>query len=132
MKSYIVYKVTTGEILRGGSCQEASISEQANDLDELAVETPSEANDLTEYYHQGQVAPRPTLSLQHSALVINTTETLSITNIPTGTTVTHPDGSVVVNDGFIDWSCVEPGVYEFSFENFPYVPEVLSATVISA
>ena len=85
-----------------------------------------------EYVLGGSIASRPVFDLQYSALAIDTTETLSITNIPAGTTVTHPDGSVVVNDGFIDWSCVEPGIYEISFENFPYLSEVLNATVISA
>ena len=109
-----------------------SISEQANTPDETAIEVTIEANDLNEYYYQGQVVSRPVFDLQYTTLTIDTTEILSITSVPAGTTVTHPDGSMVVDDGFIDWSCVEPGIYEFSFENFPYMSEVLSATVISA
>ena len=127
-----VCDINTGEILRAGRCQLEYLNLQALTSDEEAIEINSPVDDMQEYYNGTVFILRPSFTLQYTTLTIDTTETLNISNIPTGTTVTHPDGSTVVDDGYIDWSCVEPGEYEFSFDNFPYKPVSLNATVITA
>ncbi|MCA9340018.1 MAG: hypothetical protein KDA17_03860 [Candidatus Saccharibacteria bacterium] len=123
---WTVFDVGTGECLFVVSGTEATA--QLNGANYLLGAFSGE-----DYYYDGaQMQLRPAFDLQPVSLTITTAQTLTINNIPVGTTVTHPDGSVVVDDGFIEWSATEPGSYEFLFDNFPYIQEVLVATVTSA
>jgi hypothetical protein len=43
-----------------------------------------------------------------------------ITGIPEGTVVTFPGGTVMVDDGFVEWTSEVEGSFRFMFVNFPY------------
>lgn len=76
---------------------------------------------------------RPTFSLAHPASVLPL-QVFRVDGIPAGTQVTYPGPSgdpttEIVNDGYIEWSAVEPGTYPFTFENFPYKEITINAVV---
>lgn len=84
---------------------------------------------VNQYYLGGQILDRPNMGLSGIRQAFTTNEVLRIDNIPPGTKVTHPEGETIVDDGFIEWSAVEPGYYSFRFENFPYMEEEINAIV---
>ena len=126
--AYAVRAAASGEIYRYGRCPANLVSAQAGAL-EIAEECPADVTDETHYYDGQDYVLRPTFSLSVSALSVPVSTTVTISNIPTGTLVIHPGGSLVVDDGFVDWSALEPGDYEFKFQNFPYIEEAVSVTV---
>jgi hypothetical protein len=128
--NYLV-RSSSGEIVRGGSCSKEDLKLQAGE-GEVAEEATGNFNDLDHYHDGGAYVDRPAFDLQPTPLNIDTSQSLLIGNIPAGTLVKHPDGELIVDDDFLEWSCAEPGDYEFTFENFPYIPETLIATVTSA
>ncbi len=75
---------------------------------------------------------RPVMPLSIGSLNFTTAQTLTITGIPIGTTLHHPDGQTVVDDGFVEWGAEEPGKYLLRLENFPYVAVNLYAQVAEA
>lgn len=62
-------------------------------------------------------------------VILQTGDVLRIENIPAGTQVDYPEGSLVVDDGYIEWSSLTPGSTSFSFINFPYLELIINATV---
>lgn len=127
-RHFAVITAATGEILRYGSCPETLIVAQAEG-GETALECASDVTDETHYHDGLDFVPRPSFDLLQSATTFSTAQTMTISGIPVGTEVLHPGGVTIVDDGFIDWSAVEPGDYQFSFSNFPYRIEVLNAVV---
>ena len=81
------------------------------------------------YIKDGEVVQRPTMDLTVSSTELEVDEVLRIENIPEGSKVFHPEGELIVDDGYIEWSSVEPGTYLFRFENFPYMEEEVNAVV---
>lgn len=128
MKRYVVRADSTGEILRTGSCLDGDLDDQAGS-NETAEEDTQGLMDDTHYYDGTAYIARPSFNLVYSTLNIDTSESLSITGLPSNTTVYYPGGSEVVNDGEITWNSTVSGIFEFTFENFPYVKEHLNVTV---
>ena len=128
MSKYTLYKEATGELdglLAGGVPVPDEIPSGYSYLE-------GHYDALTEYFSDEAVTPRPTFTLQPDTLSVEVGQVLTISGITVGTTVTHPDGKIVIDDPSdtsIVWSCAEPGDYKFTFENFPYIPETLIATV---
>ncbi|MFS1522772.1 hypothetical protein ACL7TT_01455 [Microbulbifer sp. 2304DJ12-6] len=52
-----------------------------------------------------------------------------IKNIPSGAQLVVPNWQGIVNDGFVIWPVVEPGIYPITLECFPYHSEVIRAEV---
>ncbi|MCW7551069.1 hypothetical protein NX722_28355 [Endozoicomonas gorgoniicola] len=82
-----------------------------------------------QYIVEGSPVLRPVMGLTVSSTELTIAKVLRVDNIPKGTKVFHPEGEVVVDDGFIEWYSVEPGTYLFRFENFPYMEEEINAVV---
>ena len=112
----------TGRIMNVGTCAEADLDiQQFGDF--LLVE--GEADLHRDYYDAeiGAATPRPAFELEVSQ------NPFRVGNIPPGTKVRYPGGEVIVDDGFIEWTAVEPGSYAFHFENFPYLTETVYALI---
>lgn len=77
----------------------------------------------------GEIVERTIMPFSTEPVILTTADTLRVENIPVGTVVDFPGGSGVIDDGFIEWECDEPGGYIFSFRLFPYQDAVLYATV---
>lgn len=129
--SFAVRAASSGIIYRYGRCPSSLVAAQAGAL-EIAEECPPGITDETHYYDGQGYAERPAFVFQVTSLEVTTGQPIIINNIPAGTKVNYPGGQATVDDGFIEWSCAEPGDYEFRFENFPYRPEVIVAKVTAA
>lgn len=85
------------------------------------------------YFAKGLAVPRPPMNLRIVPdLNIIKGETVIITNIPVGSTVTYPGGTTVINDGKAEWGSIVPGTYTLGFTLFPYIDEVLDVIVRDA
>jgi hypothetical protein len=111
-----------GRIMNAGTCANADLAIQIFN-GYLLVE--GEANIFLDYYDVtvGTVFPRPTFEFRVSQ------DPFRVENIPAGTLIRYPGGEIIVNDGFIEWTAIEPGSYAFHFENFPYLEETLYAVI---
>ena len=84
----------------------------------------------THYFVKGAPVSRPKMVLYVTpGTELKVAEQLLVRNIPKGCKVTHPAGTTLVEDGFISWSTITPGTYEFKFKCFPYQDEVFNASV---
>jgi hypothetical protein len=82
------------------------------------------------YFVAGSVVPRPVFPLEiKNGLTVATGQVIRISKIPIGCTVRYPGGTAVVNDGYIEWSSVTAGTFDFSFSLFPYQEMSLNAIV---
>lgn len=131
MKSFAVYKTTTGEILRTGQVPDAMVAIQAQ-TGEAAIEAV--ADPATEYYSAGVKTARPLLT---------TVATWSVTSIsangtakatlgatlpnPTAITIVPPAGLGIapiaeqtVTDGSFELSTTVAGAYIVTAKAFPY------------
>ena len=117
MKNYIVRDGQV--IIRHGTCQDSDLSLQATGT-EIADENTGNWNDHDHYHDGSNYVDKLTFSLTVSATSITTAETLTITGIPTGTTVIFPGGEEIVNDGEIEWDSTVAGDFVLEFKLFPY------------
>jgi len=82
-----------------------------------------------EYYYNNGFIERPVMNLSISSNQIEEGETLTINGIPEGANITFVDGSIIVNDGVIEWSSDIAGKYLFYIDKFPYRNEVIEIEV---
>lgn len=131
MKKGSIYNKQTGQItMTVIAPDEEGVLLQISDEGKQAVLWDHELNGRELYVVNGEPAERPLMPLTYTtdgvapqegepiSLAIN--GILRVENIPAGTQVAHPDGELTVDDGFIEWSAVEPGHYFFRFDNFPF------------
>lgn len=128
MIKFVVRKENTGEIVKTGNCQQGDLGIQAGP-GEVAEEITKSVNDVDHYFDGTDYVKRPVLVLQHPTPRFTIGEPFRIDGIPPGTLVEHPEGSLQVDDGFLEWSSLEPGVYRFHFHSFPYKPKKIIAEV---
>jgi len=64
---------------------------------------------------------RPPMPITHTPLTITTEEDVTITGIPVGAVLSHPDGEDVIDDGDVSWGSAVPGVFILTIEKFPYL-----------
>lgn len=127
---YVVYYLASGYVTSVKRIQEDMIEANAQpDESWLIVPGPVPATEV--YVAKGEILTRPAMELVVSSLSIAPDAVLSITGIPEGATLRHPGGTDTVTGGEVEWSTPVPGVYRFSFENFPYVAEEVSIEVTS-
>ncbi|UIS24594.1 hypothetical protein S21ZY_032 [Pseudomonas phage ZY21] len=55
---------------------------------------------------------------------------LRIDGIPKGTELWYIDGTIIVDDGFIEWTTDTPGVFQFNLSLFPYATTRIYAEFI--
>lgn len=111
---------SVGRIVFTGACQRSLI--QANCGEYTGYEGKAKDPRLW-YAPEGELTERPSMNLGVSQ------NPFRVDNIPEGTVVTFPGGTVTVDDGFLEWSAIEPGEYEFHFANFPYQEETVIAHI---
>ena len=131
MKNFVVYKTTTGEILRTGTVPDDMLTIQAG-AGETAVEAI--ADPATEYYSVGVKTARPLLMTVATwsalTLVANGTATVTLGSTlpnPTKITVTPPPNLGIaaipeqtVTDGSFVLSTTVAGAYTVTAKAFPY------------
>lgn len=109
----------------------------------LAAHVGEELDANKWYFVNGQPVPRQELGLtfdppreespdgyEDAQITLAPGQVLTITGIPVGLELMYPGGRVVVNDGFIEWSCDDPGSYYFQlFTDIKYEGVAFNAIV---
>lgn len=120
-------------IIRCGCCGLGQLVYQGQEGVDLFV--LAAVSDVTQCVQiQGEDAAiyeRPAMPLTNPSAVL-VGAVFRVDGIPAGTLVTGPNFSEVVDDGFIEWTALEPGGYRLTFENFPYMEQVINAQFTSA
>lgn len=127
MARFCVYN-DDGVIQRTGRCPTGFIAQQAED-GETAMPCQDDISMRNHYVVDGEVYNRPTMSLDISALSVQTNEEIIIKGIPVGTIFNWGSGMEQVDDGQVEWSSNVAGSFEFVLSNFPYQIEVIKIEV---
>ena len=124
-----IYNRTTGEIYLTAAGSDESILEAQLPLYPDSTYLVGEQVDGGGYYlPNGVKTPRPFMGLMVTPPEDHSAGYLHIDLIPEGTQAIGPNFDTVVNDGYLEWSSVEPGEYQVTLINFPYKHEVVNAT----
>lgn len=67
------------------------------------------------------VIPRPTFFLIESANEFPVTGNFTVSRVPVGATLYHPDGETIIDDGEFEWDSALPGEYYLHLSLFPYL-----------
>lgn len=125
----VVYEEASGRVIKYGTCQIETLAAQAGDGQvSMKLDAPF-VPDPPKYILDGEITERPTMPLVEEA---NDGPLFHLTGIPVGTKVLFPDGEIIVDDGFIQWTSLVEGEYQFILTNFPYVEEVRYARITHA
>lgn len=134
MSMTILYYKPNGRITAMKDIQPWMIEENAQ-ADDSWFEIPGYIDDYDKYVTTGvdgpEITTRPAMALTVSSTAVGINEDVTVSGVPTGTLVHHPDGSNTVNDGTLEWSSTLPGVHRLILENFPYQDEEITIEVTS-
>ena len=128
----VIYELATGAIRQAQSPPWATRPKWLDAFLEMTTYTGDPKDVLsTHYVIDGIITSRPEFKLTYqSDLAAN--EVFRIDGIPPGTQVKHPEGTIQVDDGFLEWSTNTPGEYKFRLSNFPHLEKVIYAHVTQA
>ncbi len=127
---YRVIDTSTGKIIRSGSCDSPSFLSQAKSGQEVKEGT---ADDATQYELAGVLTARPVMPATFDETIVTVGETITISNIPVGTTVKYNTIEETIDDPMdtsLSWSSLAACKCMFSFENFPYQEKRVLVEVI--
>lgn len=79
----------------------------------------------------GALVLRPAMELDFPESVL-VDEVWRIEGIPSGAGVSHPDGLITVDDGYVNWSSAVAGTFRFFITCFPYIEREVYVTVTEA
>lgn len=131
MKTGLIYEKNSGRILMTVVApDEEGVLLQKMGREDLEAIMDANSNGREFYIQNGAPVERPEMKLSIKGDVyLDVGEVLKVEDIPKGTEVIYPAGIATVDDGFIEWSAVEPGSYYFKFINFPMKEEEIHAIV---
>lgn len=115
----VIYKISSGEILRCVTCPEDMVTFQYNSETESFIEH-DRVDDAVFYILSGMIEPRPEFEEVISGTVIS--------NLPVPTTVIANGVSTVVSDGEADLEFDQSGTYLVQLYSFPYVEKTVEVT----
>lgn len=121
MKKGVIYNKLTGAIVMNVTApDEDGVLIQLTGSESWAALLDQELDNGAYYIVDEKPAARPEMNVKISSTQLAIGETMKVSNIPKGSTVYHPGGVTQVDDGYIEWSAVEPDSYHFLIQNFPY------------
>lgn len=123
--NYTVYNPATGDIEFNiiGSVVEGDVPEGF-----AVAEGKFDSQQYIYDTSQQTFIERPVLSLQYSTDPVTVDTYFRIDGIPEGATVAYPGGSLVVDDGFIEWTTDIPGNHTFTVTAPPHLPQTITVT----
>jgi hypothetical protein len=133
MNQWAIY-TPSGRIDRVYSGTQAEAMVQPQGSEQVAV-IPNGLDDSTAYVSGGQVVPKQALSLQMTNTQISAdgVDECVIGNIPTGVSVTWPDGQTdEVTDGEVRFSVDLAGTYKLKFTAIAYLDQEVTIEAVAA
>lgn len=113
----IIYQKSSGEIIR---CVDAPWSTVPQQLQEGETYILGNADDSLHYIDNYQVVARPDMNLNYENRDFTVNEIFRVEGIPEGCAVVFPNGEIVVDDGFIEWTSSVTGKFLFYLRAFPF------------
>ena len=125
MSNFVIYDITTGEIVNGINCLPDQM-EQNVEIGQGFIEVTAFIDDAENYVLAGVITPKPpvTASIDKTTIAPDGVDTVTVTGIPMGSHVTIK-GPVsqtgTINDGVASITVNLPGTYVITIEAFPYL-----------
>lgn len=79
--------------------------------------------------HGPELFSRPAMPITHGDLTVVIDEPVTVSDIPAGAVLSHPDGEDTIEDGALEWSCAVPGIFVLTLSKFPYLEARLRVQV---
>ena len=129
MKRYIVYDPKTGEILKTGICPGNDFELQNKDGEKIIEGI---ADQKEQYIQNGEIVNRPQMpiTINQTTVHADNTDTIIISNIPTGATMIIEREVYTIDDGVAELTFENPGTYRIMIEKFPYKDVTLEVEAI--
>jgi len=122
-QNYVVYNTLTGEILSTGLCQDDEWEHYPLEANQGVKPTNTRIEYRDNYVVLGSpliTALKIDFNITPSAAVINLTESIFFSNIPTNTTAEIESYKYVISDGVLELTVNLPGKYSVLFEHTMY------------
>lgn len=123
----VVYKTSTGQIVKSLSCPDNSLAVNAGEGESAIVDSGA-GNDDTSYVdtstspHSHVPKTALTITSDVAAILANGIATATISSIPAGVFVTWPDGvREEVTDGVVEFATFNIGTHTLSFDGVTYL-----------
>jgi hypothetical protein len=132
IKNYVVYNTVTGEIVEVGAMYDAYLYIRETPTNAVLV-TEDSVNQSIAYVLDGAIVNKEPLSLSinKTQIIADGADTATVSNIPTGTKVTWPDGLVEdVTDGLVEFAVDLAGLYTFKFTAVPYLDQEVTIEAV--
>lgn len=133
MRQWAVYD-PQGKISRVYSGPESEALLQPGSGEQVTL-LPDGLDDTTAYVLGGQAVPRQPfdLHIDKPQIVADGNDTVTISNVPAGTSITWHDGQEdAVNDGQVQLSTDLPGAYTLIFDAVPYLRQEVTIEAVAA
>lgn len=136
MKKGTIYDLKTGRVVMTVVApDEESVHLQIVEReDELGVLLDCQLDPVTQYVDTKTtvVLARPEFPVALTDVTIKVDEVWRVEGIPVGTELDSKYGKFIIDDGEIEWSSIEPGVFRFEFNCFPIQLATVTVTVEAA
>jgi len=134
---YVVY-MSSGVICRSGSCPESMVSIQAGRGELVVVGIGSDKTqwvDQIDYPGLGTIPvvvdkEETPVTIDRLTLAADSIDTVTISGLPSGTTVRVERATYEVGDGMLELAFDTPGTYEITCECFPYLPAIFTVEAL--
>lgn len=135
-----IYDNDTGRIVMTVTAPDReTVLLQISDEARQSVLFGEQLNGREMYICEGEPTPRPTMPITISIdgipvpidaeIKAGVDTVLRIDGIVEGSSFTHPQGEITVDDGYVEWSAAMPGGYYFRIDNFPYKEVEINAVI---
>ena len=132
MKTYVIYEILSGRIVRLGACPDIDFDRQYVPMGHKILDTNLLINSKEYYILNDKITPRPKLDISIDKTQVNAdgVDTVKITNIPTGATIMISGATYTIDDGIAELTFQNPGIYQIRISRFPYKDVTLEVEAI--
>ena len=125
--NFVIYKLTSGQILRAGTCQEIDFDKQVMSEGEAVLEAICNLN--TDYVLNEEITARPTSGLVDVTQAVNAD--LVVPDLPVGTVIFIDEVEVsTLTEPGLEIAFPTPGIWQLSVEcPFPWISSSCEVTV---
>lgn len=136
MKKGTIYDLKTGRVVMTvvAPDEEAVRLQIIEREEELGVLLDCQLDPVVQYVDTATtvVLDRPEFPVALADVTIKVDEVWRVEGVPVGTELDSKYGRFTIDDGVVEWSSIEPGVFRFEFNCFPIQLAAVTVTVEAA